>query len=127
MKMDASAAPLRIFEEATPSFKNSRVSKPAAFGGLDMPTGILNRGMIECHLQESLAIHGKYPAPFCVMCIAVDDLPTVRERFGQAAVDAAMRAAAQTIQDGIRPTDHVGRWNENELLAILTECNENRS
>ena len=36
-----------------------------------------------------------------------------------------MRIAAQTIQNGIRPSDHVGRWKDNELLAILLEWSEN--
>ena len=78
-------------------------------------------------VRESLAIYAKYPAPFCVMCIAVDNLAKVRERYGRAAVDAAMRVAAQTIQNGIRPSDHVGQWNDNELLAILLECMKTKS
>ena len=78
-------------------------------------------------VRESLAIYAKYPAPFCAMCIAVDNLAKVRERHGQTAVDEAMRVAAQTIQNGIRPSDHVGPWNDNELLAILLECMKTKS
>jgi diguanylate cyclase (GGDEF)-like protein/PAS domain S-box-containing protein len=113
-----------IFEESTSNVINKRVNKLAAYGCLDNGTGMLSHGMIEGHLRGKLAIHAKYPVPFCIMCISVDDLPNIRVRFGQAAVDATLRAAAQTIQGGLRPTDFVGRLNELELLAILNECAE---
>jgi diguanylate cyclase (GGDEF)-like protein len=115
---------VEIFEESTPILTNRRAKKLAAFGCLDTLTSVLNRGMIEGHLRGNLAIHAKYPVPFCIMSIAVDDLANIRELFGQAAVDETLRAAAQTVQGGLRPTDYVGRFNEFELLAILKECSE---
>ena len=115
---------IEIFEEAVPNFSTKRVSKLGAFGCLDSRTGLLNRGMIEGHLRGDLEIHARYPVPFCILCIAVDDLHHIRERFGQAAVDATLCGAAQTIQGGLRQTDFVGRLNELELLAIVEECTE---
>ncbi len=52
------------------------------------------------------------------------NLEKIRERFGQAAVDEALRTAAQAIQSGLRPTDFVGRWNSTEFMAILNDCTE---
>jgi diguanylate cyclase (GGDEF)-like protein len=31
---------------------------------------------------------------------------------------------AQTLENGLRPTDFLGRWMDQEFLAIVTECNE---
>jgi GGDEF domain-containing protein len=28
----------------------------------------------------------------------------------------------QTLENSLRPTDFLGRWQENQFLAILTEC-----
>jgi hypothetical protein len=68
-------------------------------------------------LKESLTLHALYPVPFCVMCYAVDDLPKLAERYGQAAVDAALRTIAHTFESGLRPTDFLGRWLDQEFLA----------
>jgi len=114
-----------IFEAISPQSRDERrQSKLGAYGCLDALTGLLNHSMIQAHLRESLSLHLVYPVPFCVMCFAVDDLPGLRKRYGQAGVDAALHAVAQTVENALRPTDFVGRWMEEEFLAILPECNE---
>ena len=114
-----------IFEPvAAPEKHDLRQSKLGAYGCLDPLTGVFNHSLIQAHLRESLSLHLVYPVPFCVMCFAVDDLPGLRKRYGQAGVDAALLAVAQTIENGLRVTDFLGRWMDNEFLAILTECNE---
>jgi len=120
------AGAVEIFEPlSAPEVGERRQSKLAAYGCLDALTGLLNHSMIQAHLKESLSLHLVYPVPFCVMCFAIDALSELRKRFGQAGVDAALRAVAQTIENGLRPTDFVGRWMNQEILAILTECGEN--
>ena len=79
-------------------------------------TGVLNHAMIQAHLKEQLSLFVVYPVPFAVLSIAIDELPKLRERFGQAAVDAATRIIAQTMENGLRPTDYLGRWLEEDSL-----------
>jgi diguanylate cyclase (GGDEF)-like protein/PAS domain S-box-containing protein len=124
-EQDVVQGAVEIFEEAVPAVANNRrTSKLAALGRLDMATGVLNRLMIEARLSESLSLYKKQPVPLCIVCAALDDLEKIRARFGQAAVEEALRTAAQTLQSGLRPTDCVGRWSDVELLAILNECAE---
>ena len=120
------AGAVEIFEPLSPPEEGEkRQTKLGAYGCLDSLTGLLNHSMIQAHLKESLSLQLVYPVPFCVMCFAIDGLPDLRKRYGQAAVDAALRTVAQTVENGLRPTDFVGRWMDQEFLAILTECNEN--
>jgi len=115
-----------LFEEVitrTPS--NRRHNKLTAVGCVDQLTGLLNHSMIHAHLQEALSLYKVYPVPFCALCISVDGLLKIRERYGQAAVDATLHVVAQTLESALRPTDFVGRWLEQEFLVILTECGEN--
>ena len=65
---------------------------------MDTLTGVLNHAMIQAHLREQLSLFAVYPVPFAVLSIAIDDLAKLRERFGQAAVDAATRVVAQTMR-----------------------------
>jgi diguanylate cyclase (GGDEF)-like protein/PAS domain S-box-containing protein len=109
-------------EEITRSPTDRRHDKLAVAGCMDQLTGILNHSMILAHLQEALSLHKVYPVPFCAICISIDGLAKIRERYGQAAVDATLNVVAQTLQSALRPTDFLGRWLEQEFLAILTEC-----
>ena len=116
---------VRIFEpSATPSFCNRRQNKLGAYGCLDPVTGVLNHSLIQAHLRESLNLHALYPVPFSVMCYEVDNLSKLAARYGQAAVDAALRSVANAFETGLRPTDFLGRWMGQEFLAILPECGE---
>ena len=36
-----------------------------------------------------------------------------------------LRVVGQTLENTVRPTDYLGRWQSNQFLAILTECSGN--
>jgi diguanylate cyclase (GGDEF)-like protein/PAS domain S-box-containing protein len=113
------------FEEMPSAANRERQqSKLAGHGCIDGLTALLNHSMIQAHLRESLNLYLVYPVPFSVLCFSVDGLQQLRERFGKAAADAALRVVAQTLESGLRPTDFFGRWLEEEFLAILTECGD---
>ena len=115
-----------LFEEVlTRTPTERRHNKLAALGCLDQLTGMLNHSMIQAHLQEALSLYKVYPVPFCALCASIDGLPKIKERFGQAAVDATLQVVGQTLESALRPTDFIGRWLEQEFLVILTECGEN--
>jgi len=117
---------VELFEEVlTRTPAERRHNKLAALGCLDQLTGVLNHSMIQAHVQEALSLFKLYPVPFCVLCVSIDGLPKIRERFGEAAVEATLRVVGQTLESAVRPTDFVGRWLEEEFLVVLTECGEN--
>ena len=123
---DRPVGTVRTFEPDSPSqFSNRRQDRLGPYGCLDPITGVLNHSMIQARLKESLNLHALYPVPFCVLCYEIDNLPKLIERFGQAAVDAALRVVASAFENGLRPTDFLGRWLDQEFLAILPECGEN--
>jgi diguanylate cyclase (GGDEF)-like protein/PAS domain S-box-containing protein len=99
-----------------------RQDKLAEYGCLDAATGVLNHKMVQSHLRECLATYADQPVPFCIVCIAFDHLEDVKSRYGAGAIGAVLRIAGQTLHNCLRPTDYLGRWQENEFLAILTEC-----
>src|ERR1700690_3528963 len=64
---------VEIFEELTPTIGGDRRgNKLAAHGCIDPATGVLNREMIQAHLQEHLNLYAAHPAPFSVMCFPID-------------------------------------------------------
>ncbi len=94
----------------------------APYGCLDVTTGVPNHAFTQSHLRESLATYSEYHVPFSVLGIHVDRLEQVQATHGREATAFILRAAAGTIKNVLGPGAFVGRWKENEFLAIMTAC-----
>jgi diguanylate cyclase (GGDEF)-like protein/PAS domain S-box-containing protein len=99
-----------------------RQTKLATYGCIDQASGVLNHGMMHSHLREHLGMFAEHAVPFSVLCIQIDGLEKIQARDGPAAIAAVLRVAGQTLENSVRPTDFLGRWQENQFLAILTAC-----
>lgn len=101
-----------------------RQNKLAAYGCLDQDSGVLNHGMVQTHLREALVTFADHHVPFSILCIGIDRLDGIKSRYGSGAVAAMIRVVGQTLENSLRPTDFLGRWMENEFLAVLMECSD---
>jgi diguanylate cyclase (GGDEF)-like protein len=99
-----------------------RQSKLAGYGCIDLASGVLTHGVVQAHLREQLGVFAEHPIPFSVLCMQIDGLDSIQSRDGPGAVAAVLRVVGQTLENSLRPTDFLGRWQENQFLAILTEC-----
>ena len=99
-----------------------RHSKLEQYGCIDGASGVLSHEMIQLHLRENLAMFAEKPVPFSIVCIAIDHLDDIKRRDGPAFVVPVLRVVGLTLENSLRPTDFIGRWRDNEFLAILTEC-----
>jgi diguanylate cyclase (GGDEF)-like protein/PAS domain S-box-containing protein len=99
-----------------------RQTKLATYGCIDQVSGVLNHGMIQSHLRESLGVFAEHHVPFSILCIQLDHLAEVLARDGPGAIASVLRVVGQTLENTLRPTDFLGRWQQNQFLAILTEC-----
>lgn len=102
-------------------YVDRRHRKLASYGCLDEATGVLSAGYIHTHLRESLTTYAEHRMPCSILCIQVDAMERFGAAYGAAAVTAALRAVAQTLESGLRPTDFVGHSGGNIFLAVLTE------
>jgi diguanylate cyclase (GGDEF)-like protein/PAS domain S-box-containing protein len=100
-----------------------RQDELAVHGCLDATTGIPNHGFTQTHLREHFATFVEYELPFGVLCIQVDELDHLRETHGHPAADAMLRVVAHTLQKTLRLTDSLGRWSDDQFLAIVPNCN----
>jgi diguanylate cyclase (GGDEF)-like protein/PAS domain S-box-containing protein len=91
-------------------------------GCMDEITGIPNREFTQFHLDENLAGFTRYQLPFGIMCIQVDAFDHFRAAYGRPAGDAILRVVAHTMRNSLRPSDFLGRWTEDQFLAILMNC-----
>jgi diguanylate cyclase (GGDEF)-like protein len=80
--------------------------------------------MMHSHLRENLGTFAELSVPFAVVCVRWDELDHFRANYGPEAAASALQVVAQTLENSLRPTDFVGRWGEDQFLAILTACSE---
>jgi diguanylate cyclase (GGDEF)-like protein/PAS domain S-box-containing protein len=111
------------------SFYNQRyVPSPDRRGNrgswVDATTGVSNQAMMHAHLRENLGTFVELAVPFAVVCVRWDELDHFRANYGPEAASCALQVVAQTLENSLRPTDFVGRWGEDQFLAILTACSE---
>lgn len=100
-----------------------RHNKLAEYGCLDTTSGLLNHKMAVSRLRECLGTYTENQVPFGVVLLAFDHLDEMKGRYGPGAIAAVLRIAGQTLENSLRPTDYLGRWDERQFLAIVTECN----
>ncbi len=96
----------------------------AAHGCMDETTGVPNHEFTGFHLSKNFASFTRYHLPFGVLAIQVDQLEHFRAAYGRPAGDAVLRVVAQTMRNAFRPSDFLGRWTEDQFLAILINCGD---
>jgi diguanylate cyclase (GGDEF)-like protein/PAS domain S-box-containing protein len=109
-------------EQRFTSDRDRNLQHLSEHGCMDEITGVPNREFTQFHLTENLAGFTRYQLPFGIMCIKIDQLAHFRAAYGQPAGDAVLRVVAQTMRNSLRPSDFLGRWAEDQFLAILINC-----
>jgi len=95
-------------------------------GLIDSETGITNRKYLEMHLAGRIAEFQKYNLPFGLAYVDVDNFGKITERFGRFNAAKVLRMVARTIHKNIRYFDLIGRWDQDEFLAIFLNIDESR-
>jgi diguanylate cyclase (GGDEF)-like protein/PAS domain S-box-containing protein len=112
---------VETFDELEQSDLQPR-EKPLA-GCLDEVTGVASRAPMKTHLQDALAAFTDRGVPFTVLRFRVEGLGRFRAAFGPDAASSLLRVMARSLASELWQTDILGRWADDEFLAILNGCN----
>lgn len=86
----------------------------------DALTGLHNRRHLELALQHEVSQSQRSQRPFCVCLVDIDHFKIINDKHGHQAGDVALKGFADSVQPGLRKSDHFGRYGGEEFLAILT-------
>lgn len=106
------------------SSRRSPESDLAIGHGLDAVTQLPDYPYSESHLIDRLKFASEHKIPFGMLCIQVDHLDKLTATHGLDAGEAILNVVAHTLRNGIDPQDFLGRWAEDQFLAIVANCNE---
>jgi diguanylate cyclase (GGDEF)-like protein len=93
-------------------------------GCLDEGTALPNHGLMVSYVREQLNLFEKHGIPFGVFVIQPERLGIFQAAHGLEAMRAMLRVVAHTLKNALRPTDFLGRWRDDQFLAILNGCQE---
>ncbi|MBU1214684.1 MAG: diguanylate cyclase [Gammaproteobacteria bacterium] len=91
---------------------------------IDPLTGLLNRRGMMIRFEEELSRQARQDGTLGLLLLDLDHFKDVNDRYGHAAGDLALCAAAKALGDMMRPYDHASRWGGEEFLVLLPDCNE---
>ncbi len=101
----------RLANIATHAAQNERIT-------VDSLTGLLNRQGITASLLEAMAHAERYGNPLSVALVAID----VQQTAGRKVADKLVQSVANLFGEALRLPDRVGRYGEDEFLAVLPQA-----
>jgi diguanylate cyclase (GGDEF)-like protein/PAS domain S-box-containing protein len=112
-----------VFEEHDFTQASERQARTlASLHLVDSLTGLANREMISTKLGERVGEFARCGIPFGILLIDIDQLQHINRNFGRDAGDGILRMAAHTLAKGVAAQHLLGRWDEDQFLAILDNC-----
>ena len=90
---------------------------------LDPVTGLLTRGSVLTHLGKEIARAKRKNTALSLATVHLEDLSDLYKRFGNAAVDQALKEFARRLKEVSRGTDYAVRLGTDDFVLVLPKCN----
>ena len=85
----------------------------------DSLTQLHNRRHIDTALDYEVSRRNRYPDPFSVVMIDIDQFKAFNDKYGHEGGDVALKSISQILLSCVRNTDVVGRFGGEEFVVIL--------
>jgi diguanylate cyclase (GGDEF)-like protein len=97
------------------------LEREAALSRSDPTTGLANSRSFVEFLEAEIARLRRYPCPFSIAYLDVDNFKRVNDQHGHTAGDQLLFRIAGALKEGVRATDHVARLGGDEFAILLPE------
>ncbi|MBZ5657369.1 MAG: diguanylate cyclase [Acidobacteriia bacterium] len=114
---DAVVGAIVAFEEAFVSREDS--PETPMYGCLDPTTGVPSHRLTRAMLTECMADMERSQQGFSVLRLRVLGLDEFRSTHGIQSAIPFLRTAAHTLRQSLDPENFLGRWGEDEFMAVL--------
>ena len=114
---DVIVGALVLFEEAF--LFREEPSAPPLYGCLDATTGVPSYRLTHAVLKECVAGMEQTQQGFGVLRVRVLGLDEFSSKHGIQSAIPFMRTAAHTLRHSLNPDNFLGRWGEDEFIAVL--------
>jgi diguanylate cyclase (GGDEF)-like protein len=87
----------------------------------DPLTSLSNRRDLDERLIEEKATADRHGHSFSLILCDIDRFKQFNDRYGHECGDYVLTSTAKLLRQGVRTSDHVGRWGGEEFLVVLPE------
>ena len=91
--------------------------------GVDSVTGLHTRVFIEQQLGKEIARARRQNTALSLATVHLDEFAELTKRYGQSAVDEALKELARRLKKACRGSDFAARLASDDFLLVLPECN----
>lgn len=113
----------RVFAQQTAALLK-RFELEGAFEHLahhDPLTGLPNRRLFECRLQQAMAHTQGGEKPLAVALLDLDDFKHFNDSRGHAFGDSVLKGVAERLASSLRDCDTLARWGGDEFVLLLPD------
>lgn len=93
---------------------------------VDPLTGLMKKRGLEMNLRSVIGVMHRYGWTYGVIYVDIDEFERINEMYGRAIGNDVLRMIAKTLQNSVRATDVVGRWEDDVFMIIAANVNEDQ-
>ncbi len=113
---------VQVFSDATAKRNvEKRVTELEHLAYRDALTALPNRRYLELKVEQGLEEHRRFGRLFGLLLFDVDRFKQVNDSHGHDVGDALLKAVANTLVQGLRTVDIIGRWGGEEFLVLMPD------
>jgi diguanylate cyclase (GGDEF)-like protein len=113
---------VEVFSDSTVKNRvDKRVSELEYMAFRDSLTGLPNRRYLELKVEQGLEEHRRFGRLYGLLMFDVDNFKSVNDTHGHDIGDALLKVIAQTLTQGLRTVDMIGRWGGEEFLVLMPD------
>jgi len=107
-------------QDAGSDADRGQISNPS---GVDPVTGLHTRAFIEQQLGKEIARARRQNTALSLATVHLDEFAEIKKRYGQSAMDEALKELARRLKKACRGSDFAVRLASDDFLLVLPECN----
>ena len=107
-------------QDAGSDADRGQISNPS---GVDPVTGLHTRAFIEQQLGKEIARARRQNTALSLATVHLDEFAEIKKRYGQSAMDEALKELARRLKKACRGSDFAARLASDDFLLVLPECN----
>ena len=93
---------------------------------VDPHTGLMKKRGLEMNLRSVIGVMHRYGWSYGVIYADIDEFERINEMYGRNIGNDVLKMIAKTLQNSVRATDVVGRWEDDAFMVIAANVNEDQ-
>ena len=115
-----------LFDNVSKSAYEHKIEELEKCALVDPNTGLMKKRGLEMNLRSVIGVMHRYGWTYGVIYVDIDEFERINEMYGRTMGNDVLKMIAKTLQNSVRVTDVVGRWEDDAFMVIAASVNEDQ-